>query len=69
MYSVEGETCLQNECAPIVSWETFNSIFIVIPCADQAAGIKLVGGPQPKPLHRFSPNFQEMFTPTASRAD
>ena len=34
-----------------------------VPCAVRAAvtaaaGIKLVGVPQPKPLHEFSPNFQ-----------
>ena len=28
-----------------------------------------VGVPQPKPLHRFSPNFQDMFVPRGSRAD
>ena len=27
-----------------------------------AAGIKLVDVPQPKSIHRFSPNFQSMFT-------
>ena len=32
-------------------------------------GIKLVGVPQPKPMHRFSPYFQGMFTPRGSRAD
>ena len=32
-------------------------------------GIKLVGVPQPKPMHRFSPNFQDIFTPRGSRAD
>ena len=30
---------------------------------------KFVGVPQPKPLHGFSPNFQDMFTPRGSRAD
>ena len=34
-----------------------------------AVGIKLVGVPQPKPLYRFSPNFQGMFIPRESRAD
>ena len=28
-----------------------------------------MGVSQPKPLHRFSPNFQGLFTPRASRAD
>ena len=27
------------------------------------SGLKVVGVPQPKPLHGFSPNFQDMFTP------
>ena len=36
--------------------------------AAAAAGIKLVGVPQPQPLHRFLPNFQGMFTPRGSRA-
>ena len=31
--------------------------------------LKFVGVPQPKPLHEFSPNFQDMFTPRGSRAD
>ena len=46
--------------------------FIVVPWAVRAAvevGIKLVGVSQPKPLHRFSTNFQGMFTPRGSRAD
>ena len=45
---------------------------IVVPCAvwaAAAAGIKLVGVPQPKPLHGFSPNFQGMFIPRGSRVD
>ena len=42
---------------------------IVVTCAVQAAGIKLVGVPQPKPMHGFPPNFQGMFTPRGSRAD
>ena len=25
--------------------------------------LKFVGVPKPKPLYRFSPNFQDMFTP------
>ena len=33
------------------------------------AGIKLVGVPQPKPMHGFSPNFEDMFTPRGSRPD
>ena len=28
-----------------------------------------MGLPQPKPMHRFLPNFQGMFTPRGSRAD
>ena len=39
---------------------------IVVACAVQAgveaAGIKLAGVPQTKPLHRFSQNFQDMFS-------
>ena len=31
--------------------------------------IKLVGFPKPKPMHRFSPNFQDMCIPSGSRAD
>ena len=44
---------------------------IVVPCAVRATavGIKLVGVPQPKLVHRFSPNFQGMFTVRGSRAD
>ena len=44
---------------------------IVVPYVIRAAvaGIKLVGVPQPKPLHRFSPDFQGMFTSRGSRAD
>ena len=44
---------------------------IVVPCAVRAEAvvIKLVGVPQPKPLHGFSPNFQGMFIPRGSRAD
>ena len=30
---------------------------------------KFVGVPQPKPMHGFSPNFQDMLTETGSRAD
>ena len=44
----------------------------VVPCTVRAvavAGIKLVGIPQPKPMHRFLPNFQGMFTIRESRAD
>ena len=37
--------------------------------AAAAAGIKLVGVPQPKPMNGFSPNFQDMFTPRGSRAE
>ena len=29
---------------------------------------KFVGGPQPKPVHGLSPNFQDMFTPRGSKA-
>ena len=32
-------------------------------------GLKVCGVPKPKPMHRFSPNFQGMFTPRGSRAD
>ena len=49
---------------------------IVVLCAVRAAvalaaaaGIKLVGVPQPKPMHEFSPNFQGMFTPRGCRGD
>ena len=28
-----------------------------------------MGVPQPKPVHGFLPNFQDMITPTGSRAD
>ena len=31
-------------------------------------GIKLVGVPQPKPIHGFSQNFPDMLTPRGSRA-
>ena len=31
--------------------------------------LKFVGISQTKPLHEFSPNFQDMFTPRGSRAD
>ena len=31
--------------------------------------LKFAGVPQPKPLHGFSPNFQDVFTPRGSRAD
>ena len=45
-------------------------IHVVVPCAIQAtAGTKLVGVPQPKPMHRFSPYVQGMFTPRGSRAE
>ena len=33
------------------------------------AGIKLVGVPQPKPIHEFLPNFQNLFIPRGSRSD
>ena len=39
----------------------------ILPLA--AVGIKFVGVPQPKPMHRFSPNFWDMFTPRGSKAD
>ena len=32
-------------------------------------GLKSMGVPQPQPVHGFSPNFQDMFTPRGSRAD
>ena len=48
----------------------FKAGVIVVPCAIRAlAVIKFVGVPQPKRIHRFSPNFQGMFTPRGSRAD
>ena len=52
------------------SWIQLSAV-IVVPCAVRAAaaGIKLVGVPQTKPLHGFSPNFQGMFTPRGSRGD
>ena len=31
--------------------------------------LKFVGVPQPKLMHRFSPNFQDMLTKRGSRAD
>ena len=37
--------------------------------AASVAGIKLVGDPQPKPMHKFLPNCQGMFTARGSRAD
>ena len=33
------------------------------------SGLKLVGVPQPKHMHGFSQNFQDMFNPRGSRAD
>ena len=38
-------------------------VFIVVSCAIwavAAVGIKIVGVPQPKPVHVFSGNFQDM---------
>ena len=32
-------------------------------------GCRFVGVPQHKPVHGFSPNFQDLFTPRGSRAD
>ena len=43
---------------------------IVVPCGVSiSAGIKFVGFPQPKPMHRFSPNFQGIFIPKGSRVE
>ena len=45
---------------------------LVFPCAMRVitvAGVKFVGVPQPKPMHGFLPNFQDMLTPVGSRAD
>ena len=43
---------------------------MVIPCAIRSAtAAKFVDIPQPKPMHRFSPNFQDMLTETGPRAD
>ena len=45
---------------------------MVIPCAvwaAAAAGIKLVGIPYPKPMHRFSPNFRVCLPQEDPRTD
>ena len=46
---------------------------IVIPCAVRVALVvavlKILGITQPKCIHRFSPNFQDIFIPRGSRAD
>ena len=44
---------------------------IAMHCAVRAAlaDIQLLGVPQPKPMHEFSPNFQGMFSPIGSRVD
>ena len=44
---------------PLLPWQHFEDLRV----------LKFVGVPQTIPLHRFSPNFQGMFTPRASRAD
>ena len=33
------------------------------------SGLKVVGVPQPKPVHRFLPNSQDMFSQSGSIAD
>ena len=50
---------------------TIKAWVIVDTCAVLAlvGGIKVVRNSQPKPTHRFSQNFQDMFTPRGSRAD
>ena len=43
----------------LLPWQHFKDVLV----------LKLVGVPQPKPKHGFTPNFQGMFTPRGSRAD
>ena len=62
---------MPKNCRPGFPMSCFWAGVIVVPRTVRAAaaGIKLVGVPQPKHLHRFSPNFQGMFTPRGSRTD
>ena len=67
--NIAGKLLTVGECFCILKARV-----IAVPCAVQAvataeAGMKLVDVPQPKPIHRFSPNFQSMFNPRGSRVD
>ena len=44
---------------PLLPWQHFKDFWV----------LNFVGVPQPKPLHGFSPNFQDVFTARGSRAD
>ena len=62
MFTPKGSTAdlvLVGIRLPLLPWQHFNHFRV----------LKFVGVPQTKPLHRFSPNNQGMFTPRASRAD
>ena len=58
LYRITFEPCIN-----------IKAVGIVVTCTVQAAGIKLLGIPQHKEIHGFSPNFQDIFTPRGSRAN
>ena len=62
MFTLRGsraEKVLVGIRLPLLPWQHFKDFRV----------LKIVGVPQPKFLHRFSPNVQDMFIPRASRAD
>ena len=62
MFTLRGsraDKVLVGICLPLLPWQHFKDFRV----------LKFVGVPQPKPLHGFSPNFQDMFTPRGSTAD
>ena len=71
--SLYRTTCLTHWSGKAPSRERGKAEVTAVPCAVQvmalAAGIKLVGVPQSKSIHRFSPHFQDILTPRGSRAD
>ena len=62
MFTPRGSTAdlvLVGTRVPLLPWQHFQDFQV----------LKFVGGQQTKPLHGFSPNFQDMFTPRGSTAD
>ena len=61
--------CLPQEDLELIRFGGYPVTTVAMATLLNLSGLKIVGVSQTKPLHRFSPNFQGMFTSRGSRAD
>ena len=60
--------CLAQEDLELITFWGFPVTTVAMATLLRFSVLNVCGVPQPKPLHRFSPNFQDMFVPSRSRA-